>query len=428
MKPNRARLFTRRPRSASSIAPESTFCCRDRALVPISHSAPVRQAHMLLTVMDCNLHSHNPYCTAVFRTVPRNRIFSSSPFRIVALFGESTYRPHRPLSSPVNILPSAISTLHSENPYCTAVFSSVPRNQFFSESLFPTFPTSMLRLVATSLAGRMLTFRTQVTATTDSDLILRSSTPSTGRFPSPFGVHPLGCLDCHVTALLLRVLCASVVNLRHQRQRKTIVCIPRLGPRLTAATGSDHDKLLPAHRISRRRRVAAGFHLVFPNQLAGIFVEGVEPLVHRRADEHQPARRHQRSADVECAGWRKSLLLQRGICPQRHLPANLASIQVNRVQRAPGTLVDGESVRIAEVMMPRVHIRNLLRPTELDIACDHFLGVFLVEQKRNDRALLDIREQREAWHLVTAGLQKFAHLRFGEAFADTFQRRKCGRV
>jgi hypothetical protein len=41
--------------SASRIAPESTFCSRDRRL--------------------STLHSQNPYCTALFCTVPPNRIF-----------------------------------------------------------------------------------------------------------------------------------------------------------------------------------------------------------------------------------------------------------------------------------------------------------------------------------------------------------------
>jgi hypothetical protein len=51
--------------------------------------------------------------------------------------------------------------LHSSNPYCTAVFSSVPRNLVF---LVSSLPTSLCRQFTTSLPSGMLTFPAQVPA------------------------------------------------------------------------------------------------------------------------------------------------------------------------------------------------------------------------------------------------------------------------
>jgi hypothetical protein len=98
------------------------------------------------------LHSPNPYCTAVFCTVLRNQIFppSSSSKQIrnqkpeIRNCAESTFcsgdrRRRRP------ILHSAISTLHSQNPYCTAHFCTVPRNRiFFAASAVNIIPRSHL--------------------------------------------------------------------------------------------------------------------------------------------------------------------------------------------------------------------------------------------------------------------------------------------
>src|SRR5688500_2854421 len=89
MKPNRVRLATRRPRSAWRLAPESTFCCRDAAAL---HS----------------LHSRNPYCTAVFCTVPRNQIFS---FGIPLGLSSGSVSPESRLSPRMLTFPSQVPDL-----------------------------------------------------------------------------------------------------------------------------------------------------------------------------------------------------------------------------------------------------------------------------------------------------------------------------
>src|SRR6187549_2016727 len=83
------------------------------------------------------LHSRNPYCTAVFRTVPRNRIFLSSRFPSGPISSESTFRcAERRALNP--FLHSVIRTLHSRNPHGTALFGTVPRNENFSRRLQST--------------------------------------------------------------------------------------------------------------------------------------------------------------------------------------------------------------------------------------------------------------------------------------------------
>src|SRR5688500_653223 len=93
---------------------QSTFC---RRAIP-----PLREP---------NLHSSNPYCTAVFCTVPRNQIFSPG-ISAAALPPDSTFSCPSSSHRRSPILHSALSTLHSPNPYGTALFCSVPRNRIFS--------------------------------------------------------------------------------------------------------------------------------------------------------------------------------------------------------------------------------------------------------------------------------------------------------
>ena len=126
----------RRPCSASREAGR-TCESTSRASRPCSSSVPHRK------------RLQSPCRTARFCTVPRNEIILSNVFRASELSPESTFRlPIIDRLRRLN-LHSAISTLHSSNPYCTAVFRSVPRNRVFSPS----------PRVAASAALRMLTFQ-----------------------------------------------------------------------------------------------------------------------------------------------------------------------------------------------------------------------------------------------------------------------------
>src|SRR5688572_20127188 len=57
--------------------------------------------------------------------------FSRKLFKNVSTASQSTCPPAANVTLPP-ILQSEISTLHSSNPYCTAVFCAVPRNRIFS--------------------------------------------------------------------------------------------------------------------------------------------------------------------------------------------------------------------------------------------------------------------------------------------------------
>ena len=100
----------RRPCSASrEPGCQSTFSPRDlRALMPILHAA------------HCNLHSRNPYCTAVFCAVPRNGIFSfgdqiDSNFEFGASLAFSIWEPGHSRRGPGRPAPAG-STFPSQVP------------------------------------------------------------------------------------------------------------------------------------------------------------------------------------------------------------------------------------------------------------------------------------------------------------------------
>ena len=84
----------------------------------------------------------------------RTLSFDAKPSR------QSTFRRPaiRPFAQP--ILHSAIPTLHSPNPYCTAVFCTVPRNEIFSEYYLAS-PRSLCRRLNGPLSSRMLTLALQ---------------------------------------------------------------------------------------------------------------------------------------------------------------------------------------------------------------------------------------------------------------------------
>src|SRR5688572_2555588 len=83
----------------------------------ITHdSSPITNPLILHSAL-CNLHSSNPYCTALFCTVPRNQIFSTTP--IYDLLDLS--------------LLCHLCLCHlSFQPHCTALFCTVPPNRIFS--------------------------------------------------------------------------------------------------------------------------------------------------------------------------------------------------------------------------------------------------------------------------------------------------------
>ena len=76
--------------------------------------------------------------------------------------------------------------------------------------------------------------------------------------------------------------------------------VAALGVDLHVAAGGDHDVLLAARRVGRRRRVDAGAGVEFPQDAAALGVIGLEPAV-GFAGEKKPAGSGERTAD-----WRRS--------------------------------------------------------------------------------------------------------------------------
>ena len=96
----------------------------------------------------CPLHSSNPCCTAVFRSVPRNEIFSNLS-RIAAVFAESTFRTRGALISAVppaqknirSVTETDSTSFHQKTPEIPHIplnsTYAVPRNPIFTFSLLP---------------------------------------------------------------------------------------------------------------------------------------------------------------------------------------------------------------------------------------------------------------------------------------------------
>jgi hypothetical protein len=98
----------------------------------------------------------------------------------------------RPLRVP--ILHAIMSILHSRNPYCTALFCTVPPSQIFSVPLAPG-----LRPIAAVLTYRrpaFVDFPAQVTATTNSEPLFHSSTLDVRALCSSVGCPAFSFMVC----------------------------------------------------------------------------------------------------------------------------------------------------------------------------------------------------------------------------------------
>jgi hypothetical protein len=171
-----------------------------------------------------NLHSSNPYCTAVFCSVPRNQIFPSSLFPIAAVSAESTFRTR-----------------------CELI--SAPGH--FSSSPFSSLPPVKLPSLRRSHSARMLTFSSQVPAIINSNLFFHSSTRTPACF-LPFGVHPLGCLLLHN-----QFADQQPESRPHFAQRTSFG-----GQHSRGGTGSPNESTFPSHHDSRSERLLWGNQLV----------------------------------------------------------------------------------------------------------------------------------------------------------------------
>src|SRR5204863_5941549 len=101
------------------------------------------------------------------------------------------------------------------------------------------------------------------------------------------------------------------------------------------------DNVLPAvlAHEGHRRRAAGGFELRVPELLPRLRIEGSEPRILRRADEHEPARRRDGTAEVGRLRRRNPLRDQLWIDPEWNLPRDVAGVGVDRHQFAPRRLL-----------------------------------------------------------------------------------------
>src|SRR4249919_4214125 len=91
----------------------------------------------------------------------------------------------------------------------------------------------------------------------------------------------------------------------------------------TVAAGSHHNVLTVVAAHERHRRgVRAGVERRFPQQRAGLRVEGTEALVDRRTHEQDAARRHDGAADVRRSGLVEAARLQLVEDAERHAPGD----------------------------------------------------------------------------------------------------------
>src|SRR5262249_57048171 len=89
-----------------------------------------------------------------------------------------------------------------------------------------------------------------------------------------------------------------------------------------------------------------------PQQRAGRLVEGAElPIVIRGRDEHEAAGGDEGTAVVLAARVFQPLRDELGIFAERHFPGVLASVEIDRVERAPRRRHRGISLRVEELLV-----------------------------------------------------------------------------
>ena len=188
------------------------------------------------------------------------------------------------------------------------------------------------------------------------------------------------------------------------RKRETVVSVAGFGFRFAATACGDDDVLAMVDFERCRRGVASSVELVFPQQLASMFVEGMKAFVHGSADEDETASCDERAADIEGASRGKAPGFKFWICSEWNLPADFPTIEVDGVENAPRTFVGGETFVIAEIVMASGDVWNFLGPTEFQIFGRNLFGAFFLEQKTDDGVALEFGKRGEAGHLVASGL------------------------
>ena len=98
-----------------------------------------------------------------------------------------------------------------------------------------------------------------------------------------------------------------------------------------------------------------------PQLVAGREIERADLLVHRRGDEHEPARGDDRTADVGRAPGLERIERPFLDLAERHAPADLAGGQVDRRQLAPRRRIARHAEERHQDLAPHAERRAALR-------------------------------------------------------------------
>src|SRR5579871_5218882 len=140
----------------------------------------------------------------------------------------------------------------------------------------------------------------------------------------------------------------------------------------------------------------------------------------RRADEKQAAGSHYRTSIVVAAGILQSFGRQLGNLAERNLPTDLALIEIDRVQCAPGRRNRGVAVGTEE---DHLSIGAVLEPVGvLRRALGIARAILAAHQELHDVIDGRIPERREARHAAAALPYDCRNLQAREAFANVHQR------
>src|SRR5215471_16930326 len=163
--------------------------------------------------------------------------------------------------------------------------------------------------------------------------------------------------------------CAST---RRQCERNDATARRRV---ILAASANDHDVLTAVDLIDSRSRVAGCRQLGLPQESSSKFVEGAKFLVEvGGTDKEQSAGGYHRATVVVAPGVFHSFCNEVRILAEWNFPADLAAVEINGIERAPGRRDGRITIRIAKKNIPFVSVFLPVRVLGCN-ACIHGAGV-----------------------------------------------------
>src|SRR5581483_9526586 len=210
------------------------------------------------------------------------------------------------------------------------------------------------------------------------------------------------------------------------RQGKRHIRSTRWRPELASARG-DHYKLPPVGLVHGGGGIAGSRKGSLPKQFTGGFVENVElPVAVCGANKEETAGCHHRSTIVLAAGVAHSLFRQLRVLAEGDSPRDLAGVEVNRVQGAPGRLDCRITVRVEELVIAVIHVLLFYGPRTLADRLD--APILAREQVSYDRILSFRRHLGKTRHAPVPLPDDGFDLLATPALADIHECGKLGRT